>query len=110
MTFWKRLKYLLPSYRHAQERDMSEELQSLAAIAEAGELGNLTRAAEEARAVWGWTWLDQLYRDVQYALPEHAPQSWIHCNRGAVAGARRRSQYRNLQLDGCSHVAMAAGS
>jgi hypothetical protein len=52
MTFWKRLKYLLPSYRHAQERDMSEELQSLAAIAEAGELGNLTRAAEEARAVW----------------------------------------------------------
>ena len=68
MTFWKRLKYLLPSYRHAQERDMSEELQSLAAIAEAGELGNLTRAAEEARAVWGWTWLDQLYRDVQYAF------------------------------------------
>ena len=52
MTFWKRLKYLLPSYRHAQERDMSEELQSLAAIAEAGELGNLTRAAEEARSVW----------------------------------------------------------
>ena len=68
MTFWKRLKYLLPSYRHAQERDMSEELQSLAAIAEACELGNLTRAAEEARAVWGWTWLDQLYRDVQYAF------------------------------------------
>lgn len=68
MTFWKRLKYLLPSYRRAQERDMSEELQSLAAIAEAGELGSLTRAAEEARAVWGWTWLDELYRDLQYAF------------------------------------------
>jgi predicted permease len=68
MTLWQRLKYLLPSYRRAQERDMSEELQSLAAIAGAGELGNLTRAAEEARAVWGWTWLDQLYRDVQYAF------------------------------------------
>src|SRR5215469_12945419 len=68
MTFWKRLKYLLPSYRRAQERDMSEELESLAAIAEAGELGNLTRAAEEARRAWGWTWLEQWYRDVQYAF------------------------------------------
>ena len=68
MNFWQRLKYLLPSYRRAQERDMNEELQSLAAIAEAGELGNLTRAAEEARTVWSWTWLDQLYRDVNYAF------------------------------------------
>jgi putative ABC transport system permease protein len=68
MSLWRRLKYLLPSYRRAQERDMSEELQSLAAIAEASELGNLTRAAEEARTVWGWTWVDQLYGDVQYAF------------------------------------------
>ena len=68
MSPWQKLKYLLPSYRRAQENDMSEELQSLAAIAEAGELGNLTRAAEDARGAWGWTWLEQLYRDVQYAF------------------------------------------
>src|SRR5437763_86666 len=68
MSIWQKLKYLLPSYRRAQENDMREELQSLAAIAEAGELGNLTRAAEEARTVWTWSWLDQLYRDVQYAF------------------------------------------
>src|SRR5690348_10565793 len=68
MNLWQRLKYLLPSWRRSQERDISEELQSLAAIAEPGELGNLTRAAEDARAVWAWTWLDQLYRDVQYAF------------------------------------------
>ena len=68
MSFGQRLKYLLPSYRRAQERDMNEELQSLAAIAGPGELGNLTRVAEEARAVWSWTWLEQLYRDVQYAV------------------------------------------
>ena len=47
---------------------MHEELQSLAAIAEPGELGNITRVAEEARAVWNWTSLEQLYRDVQYAF------------------------------------------
>jgi predicted permease len=59
---------LLPSRRAALEREMKEELESLAAMAEPGELGNLTRAAEEARPVWNWTWLDQLYRDLQYAL------------------------------------------
>ncbi len=68
MNLWQRLKYLLPSWRRSQENDISEELQSLAAIAQPGELGNLTRAAEEARAVWGWTWLERLYRDVQYAF------------------------------------------
>src|SRR5690348_204472 len=68
MNLWQRLKYLLPSWRRSQERDISEELQSLAAIAEPGELGNLTRAAEDARAVWAWTWLEQLCRDVQYAF------------------------------------------
>src|SRR5690349_20819031 len=68
MSFWQKLKYLLPSYRRAQERDIREELQSLAAIAETGELGNLTRAAEEARSIWICTWLEQLHRDVQYAL------------------------------------------
>ena len=68
MSFGQRLKYLLPSYRRARERDMHEELQSLFAIAEPGELGNITRVAEEARAVWSWTSLEQLYRDVQYAF------------------------------------------
>jgi hypothetical protein len=47
---------------------MSEELQSLVAIAEGGELGIVTRVAEEARTVWGWTWLDQLCCDVEYAF------------------------------------------
>ena len=75
MSVWRKLKYLLPPYRRALERDMREELESLAAIADPGELGNLTRAAEEARAVWSWTWLEQLCRDVQYALRtmRHSP-------------------------------------
>ncbi len=64
----RRLQYLLPSHRRSEESDMRAELESLASMAEPGELGNITRAAEEARAAWGWTWLEQLWRDVQYAF------------------------------------------
>jgi predicted permease len=68
MQFWQRLKSLLPSHRREREDDMQAEFDSLAAFAEPGELGNLSRAAEEARAVWSWIWIEQLYRDVRYAL------------------------------------------
>ena len=40
MNFWQRLKYLLPRFRDDEERDMQEELASLAAMAQPGELGN----------------------------------------------------------------------
>jgi predicted permease len=68
MNAWRKLKYLLPSYRRSEERDMQEELASLAAIAGPRELGNLTLAAENARGVWGWTWLEGIVADVRYAL------------------------------------------
>ena len=76
MMLWKRLLYLLPWRRRAAERDMQEELRSIAAMAEPGELGNLTLAAEDARAEWGWTRLEQTGQDVRYAvrsLPEAIP-------------------------------------
>ena len=65
---WKRLGYLLPWRRRAAERDMQEELRSIAAMAGPGELGNLTLAAEDARAEWGWTRLEQTGQDIRYAL------------------------------------------
>src|SRR5215467_6465646 len=68
MSLWQRLRTILPSWRQAQEEEMNEELESLAAIAERGELGNLTRVAEEARAAWGWSRLEQLMQDVRFAL------------------------------------------
>jgi putative ABC transport system permease protein len=68
MTLWRKLKYLLPSVRRVEERDMLEELEALAAIAEIKELGNRTRAAEEARSVWGWPRIEEFYRDAQYAF------------------------------------------
>ena len=68
MMIWNRLKYLWPARRRQEERDMREELGSLAAIAGTKELGNLTLAIEDARATWGWTWLESIAADVRYSL------------------------------------------
>jgi len=65
---WRRLAYLLPWRRRAAERDMQQELQSLAEMAQPGELGNLALAAEDARAELGWTRLEQGLQDLFYAL------------------------------------------
>ena len=68
MMIWNRLKYLWPAWRRRQEREMREELESLAAIAGRKELGNLTLAMEDARAAWGCTWLESMVADIRYAL------------------------------------------
>jgi len=68
MRVWAKLRHLLPSRRRAEERDMQEELASLKEMAGAGELGNLTLAAENARATWTVMWLERLGQDLRYAL------------------------------------------
>ena len=68
MMIWKRLKYLWPSHRRREEREMREELESLSAIAGSKELGNLTLALEDARATWGWAWLDGVLADIRYSF------------------------------------------
>jgi predicted permease len=67
MRLWQRLRYLLPAFRDADEREMHEELESLADMAEPGELGSLALAADQRRDAWGWTWLEQWTRDVRHA-------------------------------------------
>jgi macrolide transport system ATP-binding/permease protein len=67
MNLLGRLKYLIPSRRRSAERDMQEELASLQAMADAGELGNTTIAAENARAELSWAWLEQFGQDLRYA-------------------------------------------
>ncbi len=68
MTLWNRLKYLWPAWRRRQEREMHEELGALTAIVGRRELGNLTLAMEDARATWGWTWLESIFADIRYAF------------------------------------------
>lgn len=68
MNAWQRLAYLWPGNRRAIERDMQEEMQALEEIAGRRELGNLTLAAEDARAAWGWTWLESILADVRYGV------------------------------------------
>ena len=64
MNWWRR--------RAERERDMQEELDSLAGLArenaEPHALGNLTRTAEAAREAWGWMWVDRLAQDLRYAV------------------------------------------
>ena len=45
------------------------------AMSEPARFGNILRLREEAGDVWGWGWLDDLVRDVRYALGtlRHAP-------------------------------------
>ncbi len=72
---WGKLKYLLPRHRRAEEQEIREELESLAEIAEQGQLGNLTLAAENAREIWGWTWLESVLADIRYAIRTLSRQS-----------------------------------
>ncbi len=68
MTIWNRLKYLWPARRRGEEREMREELGALTSIAGPRQLGNLTLAMEDARATWGWTWLESIVADVRYSF------------------------------------------
>ena len=65
---WRRLRYLWPSNKRREEREMQEELASLAAMAEPRELGNLTLAAERARQTWHLTSFTGVAADIRYAL------------------------------------------
>src|SRR3972149_6975398 len=69
MSLWRKLRYLaLPSVRRAEDRDIKEELEALRDIAEPGQLGNFTVAAEDGRGVLSWLWLERLVQDLRYAL------------------------------------------
>jgi len=68
MRLLRKLRYLLPSLRRAEEQDMQEELQSIRDMARSSELGNLALAAEEAREVFAWMSVERLGQDLRYAV------------------------------------------
>jgi predicted permease len=68
MSAWRKFVYLLPWKRRAEDREMQEELAALRDIAGPRELGNLTLAAEDARAEQSWMGFERLRQDVRYAV------------------------------------------
>jgi len=65
--WWRRVSFLFN--RRRLESTLQEEMEShRAMMADARRFGNVLRLREESRDVWGWTWLDDLSRDMRYAL------------------------------------------
>lgn len=63
----RRLWYLLN--RHRFEAALEQEMEAHRAMMdEPGRFGNRLRLREQSRDVWGWTWLDNLARDVRFAI------------------------------------------
>lgn len=55
-------------HRRQFEEELDEELQHHRALAGPRQFGNLTRWKEESRAMWGWTFAEQLIQDLRYAV------------------------------------------
>ncbi len=64
----RKMLYLLPSRRRAAEREMREELESLASLAGPDGIGSLALVSEAARQTWHWTAFDGFWADLRYAL------------------------------------------
>ena len=65
--WWRRVWFLFN--RRRLESTLQEEMEShRAMMADARRFGNVLRLREESRDVWGWAWLDDLSRDMRYAL------------------------------------------
>ena len=109
MMFLKRLGYLLPWRRRAAERDMQEELRSIAAMARPARAGQPdARRRGRARPVG----LDAAraggsgrpLRD-----PHASKESGVHAGRRAVARDRHRRQHGALHADQLGDVEAPAG-
>ena len=61
---FRRIWYLLNRRRF--ERDMADEMAYHCELTAAGSFGNTLRLREDAREIWGWTWLDRLWQDLAY--------------------------------------------
>ena len=67
MRLLRRIGYLLRQRKI--EAELAEEIEFHRQMSgEAKALGNITRAREDARAVWIWPWLESLWQDLTYAL------------------------------------------
>src|SRR5580704_12706070 len=63
MEWLRRIWYLMN--RRRLEREMEKEMSFHRAMA-GRPIGSELRLREDAREVWGWTWLDRLSQDLSY--------------------------------------------
>jgi predicted permease len=65
---FRRIRYLINRRRFDAELESDMEFhREMAARAGHSNFGNTLRMREQAREVWGWTWLDRLVQDLSYA-------------------------------------------
>lgn len=66
---FRRIRYLLNRHRFDAELENDIEFhREMAAQAGCNNFGNTLRIREQAREVWGWTWLDRLLQDLRFGL------------------------------------------
>ncbi|HEY6341033.1 MAG TPA: ABC transporter permease [Bryobacteraceae bacterium] len=67
MKIIRRLRYLFR--QRAIERELAEEIEVHHQMSgDPRSMGNMTRAREEARAVWIWPWFQSVWQDIAYAV------------------------------------------
>src|SRR5580700_816221 len=71
MKFLRRLNYML--HQRRAEADLAEEIKFHLAMSQEASgapstMGNITRAREDARAVWIRPWLQSIWQDASYAV------------------------------------------
>ncbi|HEV8415299.1 MAG TPA: hypothetical protein VGQ49_17035, partial [Bryobacteraceae bacterium] len=64
--FFRRLLYYFR--REKFEAELQEEMQHHAALSGQPKFGNITLFKEDSRAMWTWTFWEQLGQDLRYAL------------------------------------------
>lgn len=67
MGEWLRRLWFLLNRRHFDDMLRAEMEEHRAAMKDPRGFGNTLRLREDAREVWGWTWLDSLVRDIRFA-------------------------------------------
>src|SRR5256885_14205757 len=64
--FFRKLRYYLR--RRQFDAELDEEMQHHAALSGRPKFGNVTLLKEDSRAMWTWTFWEQLGQDLHYAL------------------------------------------
>ena len=64
--FFRRLRYYFR--RREFDAELEEEMQHHAALSGRPKFGNVTLLKEDSRAMWTWTFWEQLAQDLRYAV------------------------------------------